>query len=153
MFGDLDTRGTGESSFLEQLARLLRRQGEWGAWEGKDERETLSPLLVPARRRGGGGRDPDPDAFLRIELFYAAVAAAIEQRTGVACLTMMRMYGEGFGRVVVLAGRLVAVSRSVHDVHRFGFESVESLGAAGERAVAPGVAMIERFPELAGRGG
>jgi hypothetical protein len=34
-------------------------------------------------------------------------------------------------------------------VHRFGYPSLVKLAAAGSQLVADGVAMIERFPEVA----
>jgi probable nitrogen fixation protein len=62
---------------------------------------------------------------------------------------MLRMRHDGQGHVVVLAGRLVVVSRWVRDAGRFGFESVEKIAEAGERLVRAGEALIVRFPEVA----
>jgi probable nitrogen fixation protein len=62
---------------------------------------------------------------------------------------LMKMHHEGFGRVVLTAGRLVVVNRHLRDVHRFGYPSLVKLAAAGSQLVADGVAMIERFPEVA----
>ncbi len=138
----------GDFSFLRELARQLRAQG---AWDGKSDWELLAPFIVPRdrRREAPSGEDLDPDVFWRIELFYNAVGLAIEARTGIVCTPMLKMQHEGFGRVVLLAGRLVVVNTFLRDVQRFGHESVERLGEAGEKLVASGVEMIERFPEVA----
>jgi probable nitrogen fixation protein len=135
--------------FLKELLRLLRAQGPSTAWDGKDDAEILAPFLLPKGRRESSGEEPDPDVFWRIEIFHDAVGLAIEARTGVVCTTMLKMQHEGFGRLVLLAGRLVVVSRFLRDAHRFGFESVERLADAGEKLVAGGESMIERFPEAA----
>jgi probable nitrogen fixation protein len=62
---------------------------------------------------------------------------------------MMKMSHEGFGRLVLIAGKLIALSRHLRDVHRFGFESIEKLVAEGEKYVASAVAEIEAHPEVA----
>ena len=36
---------------------------------------------------------------------------------------MMKMSHEGFGRMILTAGRLIVVNKHLRDVHRFGFES------------------------------
>lgn len=139
------------SSFVRELARQFRAQDASGAWDGKTDGELLAPFLRAGERRGEAGEpgEVDPEVFWRIELFYGAVGMAIEQRTGVACTPMLKMHHEGFGRVVLLAGRLVVVARFLRDAHRFGFESLERLADAGERLVADGVEMIEAFPDAA----
>ena len=62
---------------------------------------------------------------------------------------MMKMHHEGFGRMVLTAGRLVVINKHLRDVHRFGFESLEKLVAEGEKLVSEATAMIEKFPEVA----
>jgi len=62
---------------------------------------------------------------------------------------MMKLSHEGFGRVVLIAGRLIALSKHLRDVHRFGFDSLAALAAEGEKLVAKGAEAIEAFPEVA----
>jgi probable nitrogen fixation protein len=92
--------------------------------------------------------DPDPDTLWRLELFYNAVGLAIERRTGKVAQPLMKMHHEGFGRMVLLCGRLVVVNKFLRDVHRFGFDSFEALGAQGDKLVEDACAMIARFPEV-----
>ncbi len=142
------TERTGETSFLRELLRQLRSQ-EPTSWNGKDDLELLAPFLEA--RRGGGREDdePDPDVFWRLEVFHSAVGLAIEARTGVVCTPLLKMQHAGFGRLVLLGGRLVVVSRFLRGLHGFRFQDLERLVEAGERLVAAGVAMIARYPEVA----
>jgi probable nitrogen fixation protein len=51
--------------------------------------------------------------------------------------------------VVLIAGRLVTISRTLRDVHRFGFPTIEALAERGAALVEEGVATIERFADVA----
>jgi probable nitrogen fixation protein len=93
--------------------------------------------------------DPDPETLWRLELFYNAVGLSVERATGIMVSPMMKMHHEGFGRLVLTAGRLVVINKHLRDVHRFGFDSLEKLVAEGEKLVAGAIAMIEKFPEVA----
>ena len=62
---------------------------------------------------------------------------------------MMKMSHEGFGRMVLIAGRLVVVNKSLRDVHRFGFDSLEKLNAEAEKLIVQASDMIGKFPEVA----
>jgi len=138
-----------DASFLEDLVLQFRAQSANAAWDGRSDWELLAPLIVSKERRVQTPDDPDPDVFWRIELFYNAVARSIERRSGVACTLMMKMHHEGFGRLVLLAGRLVVLNKILRDVRRFGYESLEKLNEAGERLVASSLEMIDRFPDAA----
>ena len=65
---------------------------------------------------------------------------------------MMTMSHEGFGRVILSAGRLIVYSKYHRDIHRFGFDSLPALAEAGDKIVGEAVAMIGRFPEAASFG-
>ena len=93
--------------------------------------------------------DPDPETLWRLELFYNAVGLSIERRSGVMVSPMMKMSHEGFGRLVLMAGRLIVVNKQLRDVHRFGFLTMEILAQEGEKFVTAGLDMINQFPEVA----
>lgn len=62
---------------------------------------------------------------------------------------MMKMHHEGFGRIVLIAGRLIVVNKQLRDVHRFGFLTLEKLAEEGDKLVNAGVEMIRKFPDVA----
>ena len=137
--------------FCVELVRQIRARDTYGLWDGKRDEDLLVPFVVDkvAARAIPLIGDPDPAVLARLEQFYAAVALAIEQRSGVMASPLMNVSGEGFGRVVLTCGRLVAVSKTLRDVHRFGFPSLEKLEEAGMRLVEDGIKWIERFNQAA----
>ena len=61
------------------------------------------------------------------------MALTIERATGVMVTPMMKMHHEGFGRMILAAGRLIVVNKQLRDVHRFGFDSLDKLAEDGEQ--------------------
>jgi probable nitrogen fixation protein len=145
---------TMETPFIRELVKIWRAQDTHGVWEGKTDAVLLAPYIVTKEQRRELPiiGDPDPEVLWRVELFFNAVGLAIERSSGVMVSPMMKMSHEGFGRMVLLAGRLVAVNKQLRDVHRFGFESVEKLAIEGGKFVDAGVAMIAQFPAVANYG-
>lgn len=142
------------STFLVELIKQWRAQDSYGAWEGKSDEELLEPYVIDKEKRKEIPiiGDPDPETLWRLELFYNAVGLAIERQSGVMVSPMMKMSHEGFGRMVLLAGRLVAVNKQLRDVHRFGFLTLEKLAEEGDKLVAGGVEMVKKFPDVANYG-
>lgn len=140
--------------FIQELVKQWRAQDTHGTWDGKPDMALLAPYIVTReqRRQMPIMGDPDPDILWRLELFYNAVGLAIEGRTGTIATPMMKMHHEGFGRMVLMAGRLIVLSKHLRDVHRFGFESMDALAAEGDKLVNDGVAMIESFPDVVNYG-
>ncbi|MBB5571333.1 DUF269 domain-containing protein, partial [Rhizobium lentis] len=56
---------------------------------------------------------------------------------------------EGFGRVLFTTGRLVVLSKTLRDVHRFGFETLGKLAEVGNKMVDDAIAVIETYPDVA----
>lgn len=142
------------SVFLAELVKLWRAQDSYGTWDNKSDAELLEPYVVDKEKRKEIPiiGDPDPEMLWRLELFYGAVGLAIERQTGNMVTPMMKMHHEGFGRIVLIAGRLIVVNKQLRDVHRFGFLTMEKLVEEGEKLVNAGVEMIRKFPDVANFG-
>ena len=140
-----------ESVFVKELIKQWRAQDAHGAWEGKSNAQLLAPYIITKEQRREMPiiGDPDPETLWRVELYYNAIGLAIERQSGIMVSPMLKMSHEGFGRQVLLAGRLVVVNKQLRDVHRFGFESMEKLAEEGEKQVAAGMSMIAQFPDAA----
>jgi probable nitrogen fixation protein len=143
-----------DSPFVRELIKQWRAQDMHGAWDGKSDLQLLDPYILDKERRREIPMlgDPDPETIWRLELFYNAVALAIERETGVMVTPLMKMHHEGFGRMILAAGRLIVVNKQLRDVHRFGFNSLEKLAEDGEKLVANGIDMIRAYPEVANYG-
>jgi len=137
--------------FGRELIAQVRAQDTYGYWEGKPDRDLLAPFIVDRQRARAMPivGDPDPQTLTRISQFYNAVALCIERRSGVMASPVQQLSSEGFGRVVVIGGRLVVVSKTMRDAHRFGFTSLERLEADGVALVEAALVAIERFPDVA----
>jgi probable nitrogen fixation protein len=140
-----------EKPFVKELVKQWRAQDAHGAWDGKTDADLLEPYILDKekRRQIPMMGDPDPETLWRLDLFYNAVGLVIERETGIMVSPMMKMHHEGFGRLVLTAGRLIVVNKHLRDVHRFGFESMEKLAQEGEKFVSAAVEMINKFPEVA----
>ncbi len=140
-----------QDGFIRELVKQLRAQDTHGTWEGKTDLTLLQPYLmtVEQRRELPMLGDPDPDTLWRLDLFHNAVGLAIERATGCMVSPMTKMSHEGFGRTVLTTGRLIVVNRYLRDVHRFGYTSLAKLAEAGNKLVAEGVGMVEKYKEVA----
>lgn len=143
-----------ESVFVKELVKQWRAQDSYGAWEGKSDEALIEPYIINKEQRKAMPiiGDPDPETLWRLELFYNAVGLTIEHQTGNMVTPMMKMHHEGFGRMILSAGRLIVVNKQLRDVHRFGFPSLAKLAEDGDKLVAAGVEMIQKYPDVANYG-
>ncbi|WP_439402352.1 NifX-associated nitrogen fixation protein [Bradyrhizobium sp. DASA03068] len=137
--------------FLIDLVKIWRAQDTSGAWEGRSDRDLLEPYILNMEKRRALPiiGDPDPKTLWRLELFFNAVALSVERETGVMIQPILKLHHEGFGRIVLIAGRLVAVNKQLRDVHRFGFDSFVKLAQEGDKYVRDGIDLIRKFPDVA----
>jgi probable nitrogen fixation protein len=133
------------------LIKQWRAQDMHGSWDGKSDLDLLEPYILTKEKRRAIPMmgDPDPETLWRVDLFYNAVGLAIERSTGIMVAPMMKMHHEGFGRMILTAGRLIVANKYLRDIHRFGFDSLEKLAEEGGKIIAAGVEMIEKYPEVA----
>ena len=140
------------SIYRKSLVTLMRAHGSYGAWEKKSDDEILQGFVLTKEQRRSIPiiGEPDSKILWRLEVFYTAVGFAVTRRTGLDATPIIKLSGEGFGRVVIIVGRLVVLSRALRDVHRFGFDSTDALTLVGEALVVESIDAIERFPAVAG---
>ncbi|MCC8935730.1 NifX-associated nitrogen fixation protein [Bradyrhizobium sp. Arg62] len=142
---------TVDAPFLMELVKIWRAQDTNGVWEAKSDLDLLEPYILDKEKRRALPivGDPDPDTVWRLELFFDAVALSIERVTGVLIQPIVKLHHEGFGRVVLIGGRLIAVNKQLRDVHRFGFDSFVKLSQEGDKYVSDGIDLIRKFPDVA----
>ena len=147
----VQTTAPAAQGFLNELIKQWRAQDIHGSWDAKTDLDLLEPYIMTREKRRAIPimSDPDPDTLWRMELFYNAIGRAVERVTGVMVSPLMKLHHEGFGRLVLTAGRLIVTNKHLRDVHRFGFDSLEKLEAEGEKLVAEAIEWIEKYPEVA----
>src|SRR6266568_6636657 len=140
-----------DSPFVAQLVKVWRAHDSHGHWDGKDDAKLIEEYIVDkaARKALPIIADADPEILWRMELYYNAIALLIEKATGVMITPMLKMSHEGFGRMVLIGGRLIVVNKQLRDVHRFGFDNLGKLAEEGDKYVKAGVEMIEKFRAVA----
>lgn len=145
------TQSPMDSVFVKELVKQWRAQDSYGTWESKSDEVLLEPYIIDKAKRKEMPiiGDPDPETLWRLELFYNAVGLSIERATGIMVTPMMKMSHEGFGRMILAAGRLIVVNKQLRDVHRFGFDNMVKLAEEGGKLVDAGAQMIATYPEVA----
>ncbi|BAF87033.1 MULTISPECIES: NifX-associated nitrogen fixation protein [Azorhizobium] len=140
-----------EAPFIKELIKVWRAQDSHGAWDSKGDLDLLEPYILDKEKRRALPivGDPDPETLWRLELYYNAICLSIEKATGVMITPMMKMSHEGFGRMVLIGGRLIVVNKQLRDVHRFGFDSLAKLAEEGAKQVQAGIDMITKFEAVA----
>ena len=63
---------------------------------------------------------------------------------------MVHLTHEGFGRVLISVGKLIALDRSLRDVHRFGFESLSKMKTEADKLLSVALEIVGRYPDVAG---
>jgi probable nitrogen fixation protein len=136
--------------FLEALTSVIRAaEGDGASAPPEAEKLLRFVLTKEARRAIPIIGDPDPETMQKVEVFYRAVARLVEQRSGLTVSAMMKMSHEGFGRIVLTAGKLVVFAKSLRDIHRFGFDGFDALAREGEKATAQALSAIATYPDVA----
>ncbi|TCU03004.1 putative nitrogen fixation protein [Rhizobium sullae] len=139
-----------EKPFIKCLVRLIRAEDTYGRWRGKCDVELLDNFTVPEDQRRAIPiiGDPDPYVLWRLKTFYTAVGLG-KERSDLLVSRTMEISQEGFGRVLLTTKRLVLLSKTLRDVHRFGFNNLRKCAKTGTQLVSDAVQVIEAYPDLA----
>ena len=140
-----------DSPFLKELVQQIRAYDHYGVYRTWTDELVLSPFVIPKKKRREITLegDIDPATKLRIICFYRGIAALVEKETGCLCQVVVDLNHEGFGWALVWGGKLMVVSRSLRDAHRFGFNTLEDLKTQGEKLANAGIELVKKFPEVA----
>ncbi|MFT5661126.1 MAG: putative nitrogen fixation protein [Sulfurimonas sp.] len=136
------------SPFTEELIRQLRAIDQFGNWAKLSDEEVLSKIYVKTKedlRAIPIIADIDEMLIGQIKMIFKAVALQFERKTGVMCNVVMEMSHEGFGRCIVIAGRIVLVDKYFKDAHRFSFRTMEKLLEEGDKYLASSFSTYEQY--------
>jgi len=138
------------SLFLKTLVQQIRASDSYGFYRNWSDELILKPFVVTKQNKKqiSVEGEIDPATIARINAFFRAVAASIEQETGMISNVVIQLGHEGFGWALVFSGRLLLAIKTLRDAHRFGFESLEKLNEEGQNFVQKGIDLAQRFPQV-----
>lgn len=141
-----------DTDFIKEMVRQLRALDSYGTYDGQPAVKLLEPLVLTKERKAEIPLigDPDEETVARVKAFYNAIATLIEKECGRMAVPLVHLTHEGFGRVLVTVGKLVAVDKTLRDVHRFGFESLSKMKTEADKILAVALEIVGRHPEVAG---
>ena len=129
---------------IRQMVVQLRSMDSYGTYDTWSDARVLDPLVLTKERRRAIPvvGDPDETTLSRVKAYYNALAQMIERETGLLAVPMINISHEGFGRALILVGKLVALDKTLRDVHRFGFDSLDALVAEAQKQLVKAAALV-----------
>ncbi|MGR8929846.1 MAG: NifX-associated nitrogen fixation protein [Gammaproteobacteria bacterium] len=139
------------SDIVVEMLKQLRALDTYDTYEGWSEEKIIDPLIMTKERKREIPviGDPDEITLARVKAYYNSIASLIEKRTGIMAVPVINITHEGFGRAFVLVGKLIAVDKTLRDVHRFGFPSLEDMTTKTEAVIEKAAELIDKYREVA----
>ena len=140
-----------DSDFAKEMVRQMRAIDTYGTYDNWPTSRILAPYVLTKekKREIPVVGDPDDITMSRVKAFYNAISALIEKRNGMMAVPMINLTHEGFGRAVITVGKLVVMDKTLRDVHRFGFASLEKMKEEGDKVLDKAINLIEKYPQVA----
>ena len=140
-----------EHPFIKQMVIQLRAMDSYGTYDNWDDAKVIDPLILTKERKREIPvvGDPDEVVIARLKAYYNALSSMIEKECGLMAVPVVNLTHEGFGRAFIIVGKLIAMDKTLRDVHRFGFPSYEKLIEDGEKLVSKAAAMINEHKAVA----
>ncbi|MBK1633610.1 hypothetical protein CKO31_23265 [Thiohalocapsa halophila] len=141
-----------ETAFGQEMVRQMRAIDAYGSTDNQSAAEILEPFVLTKeeKRELPIVGDPDEIVIARIQVFYNAIAALIEQECGRMAVPLVNLTHEGFGRVLITVGKLVVLDRSLRDVHRFGFPSLGKMKDEADKHLSIAIELVGEHSDVAG---
>ena len=141
-----------DTDFIKEMARQMRALDTYGSYQGWTVEKILDPFVLTKERKAEIPLigDPDDVTISRVKAFYTAIAVLIEKECKLLAVPLVHLTHEGFGRALITVGKLVAVDKTLRDVHRFGFGSLSKMKDEGDKILGVALERIGQHPAVAG---
>ncbi len=141
-----------ETDFIKEMARQMRALDTYGSYAGWTVEQILDPFIMTKERKAEIPLvgDPDDITIARVKAFYNAIAVLIEKECKLLAVPLVHLTHEGFGRSLITVGKLVAVDKTLRDVHRFGFASLSKMKDEADKLLSVAIERIGQYPGVAG---
>lgn len=141
-----------DTDFVKEMSRQMRALDTYGTYAGWTVEKILDPYVLTKERRATIPLigDPDDETISRVKAFYNAISVLIEKECRLLAVPMVHLTHEGFGRALITVGKLVAVDRTLRDVHRFGFPTLSKMKDEADKILGVALERIGQYPAVAG---
>ncbi len=145
------TTDLAEHEIIRQIIKQVRANDTHGQYDRSPAAELIAPFIVTKEQKHQIPivGDPDEETIERVKEYYNAISALVEEKTGLMAMPMINLTHEGFGRALITVGRLVVYDRTLRDVHRYGYNSVEQLESEADKALNGILGLIQQYREVA----
>lgn len=139
------------SEVSEEIVRQMRAIDTYGTYDTLGNAEIIDPFILTKERKREIPiiGDPDEITMARLKAYYNSISVMIEKRTGLMAVPIVNLTHEGFGRAFVVVGKLIVVDRTLRDVHRFGFTSLQNMQDEVDKLVDKAAALVEAHRDVA----
>ena len=140
-----------DNDFVNEMLKQLRALDTYDTYEGWSKAQIVDPLILTQERKREIPivGDPDEITLARVKAYYNALASSIEKECGLMAVPVINITHEGFGRAFVLVGKLIVVDKTLRDIHRFGFASLEKMCEDSKKLIDKAKQLIEKYSEAA----
>ncbi|HZX31619.1 MAG TPA: NifX-associated nitrogen fixation protein [Rhodocyclaceae bacterium] len=141
-----------ETDFIKEMVRQMRALDTYGEYNGWTPEKILDPFVLTKERKAEIPLigDPDETTIARVKAFYNAIAVLIEKECKLLAVPLIHLTHEGFGRALITVGKLVAVDKTLRDVHRFGFASLSKMKDEADALLSVALERVGQYPAVAG---
>ena len=141
-----------ETDFVKEMARQMRALDTYGTYQGWTVEKILDPYVLTKERKANIPMigDPDDETISRVKAYYNAIAVLIEKECKLLTVPLVHLTHEGFGRAIITVGKLVAVEKTLRDVHRFGFASLSKMKDEADKILGVAIERIGQNSAVAG---
>ncbi len=136
-----------DNFFVSEMVNQLNALDSYGTYEGWSKAKIVDPLVLTKERKKEIPiiGDPDEITIARVKAYYSALACSIEKETGLMAVSLVNISHEGFGRALIMIGKLIVVDKTLRDIHRFGFRSLEEMSAQSTKLIEKAKMLVEKY--------
>lgn len=140
-----------DNGFVDEMVKQLRALDSYDTYEGWSKAKIIDPLVLTKERKKEIPiiGDPDEITLARVKSYYNALASTIEKETGLMAVSLVNISHEGFGRALIMIGKLIVVDKVLRDIHRFGFPSLEKMCEQSDKAITRAKELVEKYNSAA----
>ena len=140
-----------QSDIVKDYIKQLRAIDTYDTYEGWSEAKIIDPVVLTKERKQKIPviGDPEEITIARLKAYYNSLATLIEKKSGLMAAPMINITHEGFGRALIMVGKLIVVDKILRDTHRFGFSSLQDLCEKSDKAIERALGLIEKYHNAA----